>query len=125
MKQTQMAVIAGVSVTAALAMVLTNHIVHGQSQPPASIYNPYPTGILPSNLDTEIARVLREVNFIEAEAITQWKAIPPPTVTGNPPTLQNTGTALVEILGKLMNFDTTISPFNDEACSSCHMPYAG
>ena len=32
MKQTQMAVIAGVSVTAALAMVLTTHIVHGQSQ---------------------------------------------------------------------------------------------
>jgi cytochrome c peroxidase len=125
MKQTHLAIIAGVSVTAALAMVLTTHIVHAQSQPPASIYNPYPTGILPSDINSEIARVLREVDGIEAEAITEWKAIPPPLVTGNPPTLQNTGTALVETLGKLMNFDKTMSPFNDQACSSCHMPYAG
>src|SRR5258708_1121157 len=124
MKQKHLAIMAGVSVTAALPMVLTTHIVHGKSQPPTTIYNPYPPGILPPDLDTEIARVLREIDFIEAEAITQWQAIPPPLVTGNPLTLQNTGTALVEILGKLMNFDKTISPFNNEACSSCHMPYA-
>src|SRR2546430_1101984 len=112
MKQTHLAIIAGVSATAALAMVLTTHIVHGQITPP--VYNPYPPGILPADIDTEIARVLREIDFIEAEAITQWEAIPPPLVTGNPLTLQNTGTALVEILGKLMNFDKTISPFNNE-----------
>jgi cytochrome c peroxidase len=125
MKQTQLAVIAGVSVTAALAMVLTNHIVHGQSQPPATIYNPYPTGILPADITTELARVEREVDFIEAEAITQWQATPPPTLTGNPPILQDTGVQSVEVLGKLMNFDKTISPFNNVACASCHMPYAG
>jgi cytochrome c peroxidase len=123
MKQTHLAIMAGVSVTAALAMVLTNHIVHGQSQPPTSIYNPYPTPILPSDIATELTRVEREVDFIEAEALTQWQAIPPPLVTGNPPVLQNTGTPLVEILGKLMNFDKTISPFNNVACASCHMPY--
>jgi cytochrome c peroxidase len=27
-------------------------------------------------------------------------------------------------LGKLMNYDTNISPFEDTACASCHMPYA-
>jgi cytochrome c peroxidase len=125
MKQTHLAAIAGVSVTLAIGTVFTTHIVHGQSQPPTSIYNPYPTGILPPNITTELARVEREVDLIEAEAITEWKAIPAPVVTGNPPTLQNTGTDLVEVLGKLMNFDKTISPFNNVACSSCHMPYAG
>ena len=50
-------------------------------------------------------------------------AIPPPTVAGNPPILQNTGVAAVEILGKLMNFDKNISPNKNEACASCHMPY--
>jgi cytochrome c peroxidase len=29
------------------------------------IYNPYPPGILPPDLDSEILRVLREVDFIE------------------------------------------------------------
>jgi cytochrome c peroxidase len=115
---------AGVSVTAALAMVLTTHIVHGQSQPPTSIYNPYPPGILPSDIASELARVEREVDFIEQEAIAQWQATPPPTLTGNPPILQNYGVASVEILGKLMNFDKTMSPFNNYACASCHMPYA-
>jgi hypothetical protein len=50
-------------------------------------------------LDSELARVLREVDGIEAEAITQWKAITPPVATGQPPILQNTGVASVEILG--------------------------
>jgi cytochrome c peroxidase len=123
MKQTHLAILAGVSVSAALAMVLTIHIVHGQAAPP--VYNPYPSGILPPDLDTEIARVLREIDFIEAEAITQWHALPPPTLTGNPPTLQGTGVQSVEILGKLMNYDKTMSPNNNQACASCHMPYAG
>src|SRR5260370_38229701 len=125
MNQQHLAIIAGVSVTAALAMVLTTHIVHGQSQPPTSIYNPYPPGILPSDIASELARVEREVDFIEAEAIAQWKATPPPTLTGNPPILQDYGTASVEILGKMMNYDKTMSPFNNVACASCHMPYAG
>jgi cytochrome c peroxidase len=93
--------------------------------PPAPVYNPFPPGILPANLPSELARVLREVNGIEAEAITQWKAIPPPVVTGQPPILQNSGVPLVEILGKLMNYDSTISPNENRACASCHMPYAG
>jgi hypothetical protein len=80
------------------------------------IYNPYPPGILPSDLNSELARVLREVNFIETEAIGQWHALPPPTLTGNPPILQNTGVASVEVLGKLMNFDKNISPNKNGNC---------
>jgi cytochrome c peroxidase len=93
--------------------------------PPEPIYNPFPPGILPANLPSELARVLREVDGIEAEAITQWHATAPPVVTGQPPILQNSGVPLVEILGKLMNYDKTISPNENEACASCHMPYAG
>src|SRR5580704_15970677 len=93
--------------------------------PTLATYNPYPTGILPSDINSELARVLREVNGIESEAIAQWHAIPPPTLTGNPPILKDTGVASVEILGKLMNFDKNISPLQNSACASCHMPYAG
>ncbi|TMA07639.1 MAG: hypothetical protein E6J86_19530, partial [Deltaproteobacteria bacterium] len=32
--------------------------------------------------------------------------------------------AAVRTLGKLMNFDENMSPFRNEACASCHMPYA-
>jgi cytochrome c peroxidase len=120
MRQTRLIALAAACATIAVAMSISRHIVHGQT-----VYNPYPTGILPSNITPELARVLREVNGIEAEAITQWHALAPPTLTGNPPTLQNTGVASIEILGKLMNFDRTISPNENEACSSCHMPYAG
>jgi cytochrome c peroxidase len=90
----------------------------------STIYNPYPPGILPPDLTSELLRVQREITFIENEAVGQWHATPPPTLTGNPPILQNTGVASVEILGKLMNFDLNISPFRNTACSSCHMPYA-
>jgi len=89
------------------------------------IYNPYPLGLLPSDLASELARVEREVDHIFQEALKQWKAIPPPTVAGNPPTLQGSGMRLVQILGKLELFDKTISVNKNTACSSCHMPYAG
>jgi cytochrome c peroxidase len=92
---------------------------------PPAVYNPYPPGILPSNLDSEIARVLREVDVNENRAMARWHSLPPPTRTGQPPTLQNTGTEAVETLGQLMNFDKNISPGKNQACASCHMPYAG
>jgi cytochrome c peroxidase len=49
------------------------------------IYNPYPQGILPSNIDSEIQRVRREENSVEREATNEWLALTPPTVTGDPP----------------------------------------
>ena len=97
----------------------------GAAQNPAPPYNPYPPGILPPDLDSEIARVRREVVTIENEALAQWAALPPPTLTGQPPTLQGTGQRANQLLGKLMNFDENISPFKNRACGFCHMPYAG
>src|SRR5258708_6373138 len=60
---------------------------------PPAIYDPYPPGILPADLNSELARVLREVDVIEDRAIARWRALSPPVLTGQPPTLQNTGTA--------------------------------
>jgi cytochrome c peroxidase len=94
-----------------------------QVEPP--IYNPYPPGILPTDLEPEIARVRREIQGIFDQALGEWLALPPPNVTGQPPTLQDSGYAAVRILGKLMNFDENMSPFRNAACSFCHMPYAG
>src|SRR5438094_2983746 len=93
--------------------------------PPAAIYDPYPPGILPADIDAELARVLREIDGIEQEALAQLRALPPPVLTGQPPTLQGTGQRLIQLLGKAMNYDKNMSPNRNQACSSCHMPYAG
>jgi cytochrome c peroxidase len=97
----------------------------GDNDRTGSAYNPYPPGILPSDLRTEITRVLREVDVIEGRALARWRALPPPIVTGQPPILQNTGTEALETLGELMLYDKNISPHRNEACASCHMPYSG
>jgi cytochrome c peroxidase len=93
--------------------------------PSVSDYNPYPPGILPSNLSSEIARVIREVDVIESRALARWHALKPPILTGQPPILANTGTEFVETLGELMLFDNSMSPNRNQACAFCHMPYAG
>src|SRR5437016_284481 len=90
---------------------------------PAPIYNPYPPGILPDDLNAEIARVLQEIAVIEGRAIQRWHNLPPPTLTGQPPILKDTGTEAVETLGELMQYDKNISPLRNIACASCHMPY--
>jgi cytochrome c peroxidase len=95
-----------------------------QTQQP-QVYNPYPPGILPSDLPQEIERVRGEIRFIENEAIGEWHALGPVTYTGQPPIIKGNGYAAMRILGKLMNYDQNISPFKNEACAACHMPYAG
>ena len=113
--------------TVALCMTLAARKVSGQSadaQTSAQVYNPYPPGILPSDLNPEIERVRRELRVIEGRALARWHALKPPVLTGQPPTLQNTGTEAVETLGELMNYDQNISPNRNRACSFCHMPYA-
>src|SRR5689334_20122612 len=97
----------------------------GKKTGPPTVYNPYPPGILPGDLESEIARVQREVNFIFQQALAEFRALPPPNLTGQPPTLQGSGYVMVKTLGKLMNYDLNISPFKNIACASCHMPYAG
>src|SRR6266446_6904046 len=93
------------------------------TQAPTQIYNPYPPGILPADLNAEIARVLREIDVIEERAIERWHNLTPPVLTGQPPILKDTGTQAVEILGELMQYDKRISPNRNQACASCHMPY--
>jgi cytochrome c peroxidase len=120
-----------------VTVILSSSAARGWDQHPTptpgpspTAYNPYPLGILPPDLDPEIARVQREVNFIENEALGEFRSLPPLTLSntqgiGNPPTIQGNGYQAVETLGKLLNFDQNMSPFRDEACSFCHMPYAG
>ena len=111
----------------ALCMTLLTRKVSAQqavAQPPSSaIYNPYPPGILPTDLNSEIERVLREIRVVEKRAVDRWKGLTPPTLTGQPPILQGTGTEAIEALGELMNYDHNISPNRNIACASCHMPY--
>ena len=110
----------------ALCMTLAARKVSGQNadaQKSAQAYNPYPPGILPSDLNPEIERVRRELRVLEGRALARWRALKPPILTGQPPTLQSTGTEAVETLGELMNYDENISPNRNRACSFCHMPY--
>ncbi|PYK95834.1 MAG: hypothetical protein DME36_00535, partial [Verrucomicrobia bacterium] len=107
-----------VFVTAAAALLISSQTVLVSAQnggtraqkgdreePPPPFYNPYPPGILPADLPQEIERVRREVRFIENEALAQWHALPPPTLTNQPPVLAHTGQRANVLLGKLMNFD--------------------
>jgi len=109
----------------AIFMSCTTSDVHGQSVYVPPPYDPYPPGILPYNIASEEARVRREVTGIEREALGQWRALGPPELTGNPPILKNNGYQLVNVLGKLLNYDTHMSPLQDTACASCHLPYTG
>ncbi len=97
---------------------------------PANVpaYNPYPSGILPANLQSELNRVKREVETIFGRYFAEYQALITaglPTLTGQPPTLFPSGYEATRILGGLLNFDLNMSPFRNVACSSCHMPYAG
>jgi cytochrome c peroxidase len=106
-----------------------------QFQPdiPVPPYNPYPPlpgstppTVLPPDLQPEIYRVRREVQTIFGRYFQEWQNLTPtPTYTSNPPTLFPNGYDAVRILGGLLNYDETMSPFNNEACAFCHMPYAG
>src|SRR5882724_884419 len=62
-------------------------------------YNPYPSGILPANLQPELLRVRREVQTVFDRYFAEWQALTPPTLTGQPPTLTGTGYEAVRILG--------------------------
>src|SRR5258708_1655115 len=139
MKRRTLVALFAVSVTVVAALLISSQTVLVSAQngaasahkkgdreePPPPFYNPYPPGILPADLDSEIARVLREVDNIEFEALAQLRALPPPILTGQPPTLANTGQRANVLLGKALNFDKNMSPFKDRACAFCHMPYAG
>ncbi len=137
MKRRKLVALSAVFVTAVAVLLISSQTAlvsaqnggsrghRGDRDEPPPFYNPYPPGILPSDLNSEIARVLREVDFIEREALAQLRALPPPTLTNQPPLLAHTGQRLNVLVGKALNFDRNISPFKDRACAFCHMPYAG
>jgi cytochrome c peroxidase len=129
MRQIRLIELSAAYITITVTMVITTHIVRGQGEavaPPVTPdYNPYPPGILPSDLSSEIARVQQELDVIEGRALARWQALTPPSPTGQPPVLQNTGTEAMETLWELMLYDRNISPNKNQACASCHMPYVG
>lgn len=123
MKRRMLAITSLVVVLVGILCVSPKHKkVSAQTLTP--VYNPYPPGILPPDLDTELARVEGEVDFVESRAMAQWQALAPPIPGNQPPILENTGYQATETLGELMNFDKNISPNKNIACASCHMPYA-
>ena len=66
------------------------------------VYFPYPPGLIPPDLCSEVKRVQREVDVIFKEALAEWRALPPPTPKGQPPVLQGTGSQAVILLGSLL-----------------------
>jgi cytochrome c peroxidase len=129
MRRTRLIALGAACATITVAMFISVHLVAGQSEaassPITQVYNPYPPGILPSDLSSEITRVQREVDLIEERALGRRHTLKKPILTGQPPILQNTGTEAIETLGELMLYDRNISPGKNQACASCHMPYAG
>ena len=138
MKRRRLVAFCTITVTVILALLISSQTAlisaqnngqgKGRGDEPDKIpppYNPYPPGILPPDINSEIARVLREVDNVEFEALAQLRALPPPTLTGQPPILAHTGQRANVLLGKVMNFDKNISPFKNRACAFCHMPYVG
>jgi cytochrome c peroxidase len=63
-----------------IAAVVGSHALSAQnensdkSKKAPAVYNPYPPGIVPPDLDSEIERVRREVRGIFKEALTEWRA---------------------------------------------------
>jgi cytochrome c peroxidase len=80
------------------------------------IYNPYPPGLLPADLQAEINRVNAEINQIFVKTFAEWLTLP-----------INSGTLMrqVQLLGKLELFDENLSVNRNQACTFCHMPYTG
>jgi hypothetical protein len=111
-------------------IVLANVIVFQRAlgrekeEPPPPPYSPYPPGILPSDLPSEITGVQGEIRGIFDEVQTGWLTLPPLIVTSNLPTIQGSGYQAVEVLGKLLNFDLNMSPLRTRRAPSatCHTP---
>jgi hypothetical protein len=78
-----------------------------------SAYDPYPSGILPSDLKSETARVERETRRIFNQTLAKWRALPAHALTDTPPRLPSLGYQTIRTLGKLMNFDLNVSPFRN------------
>jgi cytochrome c peroxidase len=119
MKQKHLAVIAGVSATAAVAMVFTTHIVHGQTViPPFSICsrNVDVASLLPGGAheDPEVATALAFVTLTEQSLLQQ---------VAQASSLDQYHQ--ITLLGKTEIYDMTLSPLGNIACATCHASYTG
>jgi cytochrome c peroxidase len=70
-------------------------------------------GRMPPSFDQEVARVIAELDRIEADTLSH----------AEPASLDRQGQ--VRTLGKLLLFDKHLSVNQNEACSFCHMPETG
>src|SRR5260370_9939614 len=80
--------------TIALCITLAARKVSGrnsEAQTSAQAYNPYPAGILPSDLNPEIERVRRELRVLKWRALALCRGLKPRLLTVQPPNLLNTG----------------------------------
>ncbi len=80
------------------------------------VYSPYPAGLLPPDLPSELRRVEAEVDRVEQRAMQQWHGL---AIDRNTLLLQ------IQALGKLELYDRNLSVNRNLACTSCHMPYTG
>src|ERR1700751_2772293 len=90
MKRSMLTITSAVCAVGLIAIIVGSHTLSAQDEhadkgdkdKPPPVYNPYPPGILPPDLDSETARVLREIDVIEGRAIERWHALPLPTQVG-------------------------------------------
>jgi len=82
--------------------------ISGQAKSPTNL-----GGQMPPSLDQEVARVVAELDRIEANTLSQMKHT----------TLDRQGQ--MRTLGKLLLFDKHLSVNQNEACSFCHTPETG
>ncbi|MBW8639421.1 hypothetical protein K1W69_19660 [Hoeflea sp. WL0058] len=114
-----------------LAILALLQCAYAADQPATSkggsskVYMPYPPGILPADIKSEIERVRGEVAVAYQRAIAEWMAMDAPKQDGNPLVLGDTGYKAVSLLGELLNYDESISVGGNQACAFCHMPYSG
>ncbi|MEO1089727.1 MAG: cytochrome c peroxidase [Pseudomonadota bacterium] len=87
------------------------------------LYDPYPPGILPADLATEVERVRRETQVAFDRAMTEWEDLASARGDGGPQAVAGADYQAVSLLGELMNFDEAMSVDGNQACAFCHMPY--
>jgi cytochrome c peroxidase len=122
MKQTRLIALGAVGATVAGFMSLPYSVVHGQTPPtpipPFSICsrNVNAASLLPggANEDSEVATAAAFITLTETSLIQQVAQAPSLDLYHQ-----------ITLLGKTEIYDVTLSPFNNIACATCHVPYTG
>jgi cytochrome c peroxidase len=124
MKERRLIAVMIICAAIAATLLISTRLTSAQNPlPMPTPYNPYPPGVLPTDIATELARVEREIAGIFSAYLADSMTLPPITYTGNPPIIQGNGYHALRDLGGLLQYDLNMSPFKNTACASCHMPY--